>query len=137
MDEDTKSNNNSSKFTDLTGLTDIDSEVYICDNEEPGDNIRLVPYHDIKGERLTRGKLWQCPKCGIIKDTEMDNLQRPEIIINKARENRFLFENLGMPQLYQAPYEPYNIEPADDQAIEAMGGQIKHTHIEIGGKVIR
>ena len=127
------------RITDLSKLGDqfADNEVYICDNEPVGDDVRLVPYYDVKGERLTRGKLWQCPRCGIIKDTEMDNLQRPEIIVPKAQDNRFFIENIDIPQLYRSPHTRFDIDPADDDAIRAAGGYITHTRIEINGRTIR
>jgi len=124
-------------ITDLTDLGLDSNEIYICDNEEPGENIRLVPYYDVSGKRLTRGKLWQCPRCGLVKDTEMDNLQRPEIVVNKAKANRFVFESLGTPQLYRSPHQPVDVDPQDDEAIKSMGGHILHTKIQIHGKTVR
>ena len=128
-------NKKNDKITDLTKATDPQSDIYICEY----DDVQLIPYYDIKGERLTTGKLFQCPTCGIIKDTSFSDLKRPEQIISKAQENRFFMENIHVPesQLSRPRHEPYNIHPADDDMLKGMGGHIVHTRIEVKGRIVR
>lgn len=124
---------NKIRITDLRKFTDASSsEAYICEHCD----IRLIPYHDIKGERLTRGKLWQCGKCGQIKDTAMDNLQHPEALTSRGDNQDFIFKQFRQPQpTKQKPYDP---EPMNDEIMKGQGFHIIRTRVVSGdGKVLR
>jgi transcription elongation factor Elf1 len=121
------------KVVDLRKATDPDDNIFICEHCD----IRLIPYNDIKGERLTRGKLWQCGRCGQIKDTEMDNLQHPETLTSRGDTNQNVFlKQLRQPQ--GPKHKPYDPEPNDEANLKAQGFHIIKTRITSGdGKILR
>lgn len=120
------------KLIDLRKLTDPDDNTYICEY----DDVRLIPYFDTKGERITRGKLFQCPRCGQIKDTEMDNLKKPELLIAKGETQPVNMVHLRQSQ--PQPHQPFDIDSGDDQMYKGMGFHIVKTRIMSGdGRILR
>lgn len=120
------------KLIDLRKATDqSDNGIYICEYCD----IRLIPYHDIEGKRLTRGKLWQCGKCGQIKDTAMDNLQHPEGLTARGDNQQIFLINARQPA--RPKPKQFDIDPGDDLTYKDMGMHITHTRITVGGKVVR
>lgn len=120
------------KVIDLRKATEPGSDIYICEHCD----CRLIPYFDIKGERLTRGKLFQCGRCGEIKDTEMDNLQRPELLTSRGDTNNAIFlTNIRQPQPTKP--KPFDVENEDDM-LRFHGFHIVKTRITSGdGRILR
>lgn len=132
-DKNSKSKKKKIKVIDLRKLTDPDNDVYICEQ----DNVRLIPYHDTEGKYLTRGKLFQCGRCGQIKDTERADLQRPETLIARGDTNQnFFFKNWRQESTTKP--KQFDIEPGDDLQLQAQGFHITRTRITSGdGKILR
>ena len=117
------------KILDLYQFTK-QKEDYICEYCE----IPMLEYHDIKGERITTGQLFQCGKCGIILDTSMDKIKRPVSLTTNA---------LGIPTLENIPFDikpkkkkQFDIDPQHDEWIKAQGGKIVHSRIVVDGRVV-
>jgi DNA-directed RNA polymerase subunit M/transcription elongation factor TFIIS len=121
------------KVIDLRKATDPETDVYICEHCD----IRLIPYIDTKGERLTRGKLFQCGRCGQIKDTAMDNIQHPEALTSRGDTNQnIFFTHFRQPQPQKS--KPYDPEPMNDEIFKGQGFHIVRTRVVAGdGKVLR
>lgn len=122
----------SRKVIDLRKATEADDDTYICEDCD----IPLIPYYDIKGERLTRGKLYQCGRCGIIKDTTADNLKRPEQLTARG-DNLNVFFNQPRSTTNKGKPEPFDIDKGDDLMLKAQGFHIVKTRITVGGKIVR
>lgn len=121
------------KVIDLRKATEPEDGIYICEH----DDTRLIPYHDIEGKRLTRGKLFQCGKCGQIKDTSMNDLQRPESLVTRGDEQSTFFTMFRQPPTNTKP-KPYDPEPMMDQIMKGDGFHIVRTKVVSGdGKVLR
>lgn len=127
-----KAKDNKRKLIDLRKATDYYNEVYICEHCD----IRLIPYHDIEGTRLTRGKLWQCGRCGQIKDTEMDSLQHPEQLVSRGDNQTIFFKHIR--QSDKPKPKPYDPEPNDLAYTKEAGFHIEKTRITSGdGRILR
>lgn len=128
-----KPNTKTKKLIDLRKVTDPDNDIYICEYCD----CRLIPYFDIKGERLTRGKLFQCGKCGLIKDTEMDNLQKPEALTSKGDTQDIFIQHWR--QSANTKHKPAIIdpEPGNDDMLKAQGFHVVRTRVTVGGKILR
>lgn len=120
------------RVIDLRKATSPDDDTYICEYCD----IRLIPYFDINHERITTGKLFQCGRCGIIKDTSYNDLKRPELLQAKG-DNMNLFithvrqtANMGKPK----PFDP---EPGNDELLKGQGFHVVKTRITVGGKILR
>ena len=121
------------KVIDLRKVTDPDTDIYICENCD----VRLIPYIDKEGKRLTRGKLFQCGRCGQIKDTAMDNLQHPEALTTRGDINQNVFFTHFRQQQSIKP-KPYDPEPMSDEIMKGQGFHIIRTRVVAGdGKVLR
>lgn len=121
------------KVIDLRKATEPNNDIYICEN----DDTRLIPYHDIEGKRLTRGKLFQCGRCGQIKDTSMNDLQHPETLVTRGDEQSTFFTMFRQPPTTtkQPPYDP---EPEWDKIATGNGFHIVRTKVMSGdGRVLR
>jgi hypothetical protein len=118
--------NDSHDITDLTNIQD-EEPVYICDHCE----IPLIPYLDIEGTRHTKGELLQCGQCGIIKDTEMDQLKRGESLSSKASAGGPMFESIEIDQSPRARSrgEEFDFDKLEDEQIESEGGTILHKRV--------
>lgn len=120
------------KIIDLRKLTDPDDNTYICEFCD----VRLIPYFDIKGERLTRGKLFQCGKCGLIKDTAMDNLQRPEQLTSKGDNQAIFFKQIRQPQAVKP--KPFDVEEDENLFLIGQNFHVIKTRITSGdGRILR
>lgn len=126
------------KVIDFRKALDPDNDIYICEHCD----CRLIPYFDIKGERLTApgGKLFQCGKCGQIKDTSgvgKYDIKRPEQLTSRG-DNA---DNLFITHWRQPPTakpKQFDIDPGDDQMYKGMGFHIVRTHIVSGdGRTLR
>ena len=134
-----KNNNkdNRHKVIDLRKITDPDDTTFICEYCD----CRLIPYFDIKGEYITApgGKLFQCGKCGQIKDTSGENIhsmKRPEQLTTRGdTANNLFITHWRQPQRQQA--KPFDIDPGDDQMYKGMGFHIVRTRISVAGKIVR
>lgn len=124
-------NTSKRKIIDLRKATEPDDGNYICEYCDT----RLMPYFDVKGERLTSGKLFQCGKCGLIKDTSFNDLKRPEILTARG-DNLNLFINHARPNNKGKP-KPFDIDEGDDIQLKAAGFHIVKTRITVGGRVLR
>lgn len=120
------------KVIDLRNATQP-SEIYECEYC----NTRLIPYHDVEGKRLTRGKLWQCGRCGQIKDTAMDNLQHPATLTSRGDNN----DNIFFKQIRQQSItkkDRIDFDKGDDLMYKGQGFTIMRTRIVSGdGRVLR
>lgn len=122
------------KVIDFRKATDLDNDIYTCENCD----IRLIPYHDIEGKRLTRGKLFQCGKCGQIKDTSMDNLQHPSALVSRGDEQSAFFTMFRQPSPVKQKQQQYDPEPSEDKFMTGNGFHIVRTRIISGdGRVLR
>jgi hypothetical protein len=116
---------------DILDLTDIQDEepTYVCDHCE----IPMLPYLDIEGTRHTRGELWQCGSCGIIKDTEMDQLKHGESLSSKASAGGPMFESIEIDQSPKSTSrgrgEEFDFDRLEDEQIESEGGTILHKRV--------
>ena len=121
------------KVIDLRKATDPDNDIYICEYCD----CRLIPYFDVKGEHITRGKLFQCGKCGQIKDTAAKhNIKREEELTTKGDNAN----NLFITHFRQSPKpkpEKFDIDKGDDLMYKGMGMHIVRTRITVGGKIVR
>jgi len=131
QEDKTTSNSKHRKVIDLRKITDPDDNTYICEYCD----VRLIPYFDVKGERITRGKLFQCGKCGQIKDTSYNNLKRPEQLTARGDNLNLFITHLRQPQ----PQKPkkFDIDPGDDLMYKGMGFHIVRTRITVNGKILR
>lgn len=120
------------KVIDLRKATEADDGIYICEDCD----IQLIPYYDIKGERLTRGKLFQCGRCGIIKDTAGDDLKHPERLTARG-DNLDIFFNQPRSTKQKGKPEPFDLDKGDDLMLKGQGFHIVRTRITVGGKVLR
>ena len=130
-------NKDKHKVIDLRKLTDPDDNTFICEHCD----CRLIPYFDIKGEYLTAsgGKLFQCGKCGQIKDTSNQgiyNMKRPEQLTTRGDTANNLFITHWRQPTRPTP-KPFDIDPGDDLAYKAMGFHIVRTRITLNGKILR
>lgn len=125
------------KVIDLRKALDPDDNIYICEHCD----CRLIPYFDKKGEYLTApgGKLFQCGRCGQIKDTSgvgKYDMKRPEQLTSRGDNASNLFITH-----FRQPAKPkpkqFDIDPGDDLAYKAMGFHIVRTRISVGGKILR
>lgn len=120
------------KVVDLRKATEPDNDIFICEHCD----CRLIPYYDIKGERLTRGKLFQCGRCGEIKDTEMDNLQRPEALTSRGDINQSVFFT-NFRQLTQSNAKKFDVEN-EELLLKGQGFHVVKTKITSGdGRILR
>jgi hypothetical protein len=124
---------NKRKVIDLRKATEADDGIYICEDCD----IQLIPYYDIKGERLTRGKLYQCGRCGIIKDTSGDNLKRPEQLTARGDNLNIFFNQPRSTSTNKGKQEPYDLDKGDDLMLKGQGFHIVKTRITVGGKIVR
>ena len=123
--------NNKRKVIDLRKATDPDDNTYICEYCD----LRLIPYFDVSGERITTGKLFQCGKCGLIKDTSYSDLKRPELLTSKGDNINLAIthvraETKGKPK-------QFDIDPGDDLMYKGMGFHIVKTKITVDGRILR
>jgi len=121
------------KVIDLRKATEPDDGIYICEDCD----IQLIPYYDIKGERLTRGSLYQCGRCGIIKDTAGDNLKRPERLTARGDNLNIFFNQPRSAPANKGKPEPYDLDKGDDLMLKGQGFHIVKTRITVGGKIVR
>ena len=120
------------KVIDLRKATEPDDDKYVCEY----DDIRLIPYFDLKGDRVTRGKLFICPKCGIIKDTELDNLKHPEQLKSKGDFVEYYIHHARQ-QIKKKLHET-DPEPGNDEMLKAAGFHVVKTRITSGdGRILR
>jgi|SRR5689334_726552 hypothetical protein len=129
IDED--KNKERHKIIDLRKAIDPDNDIYICEHCD----VRLIPYFDIKGERLTRGKLFQCGRCGQIKDTTSHDLQKPESLTSRG-DNMNVYFNVVRHDNPVKP-KPFDIDPGDDLMYKGQGFHIVRTRITVNGKIVR
>lgn len=119
------------KIIDLRKATEPDNDIYICEYCD----CRLIPYLDINGERLTTGKLFQCGKCGQIKDTSYNDLKRPEQLTARGDNANIFINHIRQPQ---KPTKPkFDIDPGDDIMLKGQGFHIVRTRITVNGKIVR
>ena len=126
-----RSSGSKRKVIDLRKLTDPDDNTFICEYCD----CRLIPYFDTKGERLTTGKLFQCGKCGQIKDTSYNNLKRPEELTSKGDNLNLSITHLRQP--VKPKPKQFDIDPGDDLMYRAQGFHIVRTRITVNGKIVR
>lgn len=130
-------NKDKHKVIDLRKALDPDNDIYICEDCD----CRLIPYFDKKGEYLTTpgGKLFQCGKCGQIKDTSgvgKFDIKHPEQLITRGDNQSFFITHWRQPQPTTKPKQ-FDIDPGDDLQLKASGFHIIRTRITAGGKVLR
>jgi DNA-directed RNA polymerase subunit M/transcription elongation factor TFIIS len=125
------------RITDLTGFTSIDPDDQVLYCFEC--SIALLPYEDIDGKHLTRGKLFYCGRCGNITDTEAGQLKYGETFTSeatKAQNAEVMFETI--PTLPEPEkHEQFNIEADEEEALKEHGAKILKTRITVGGRVVR
>ena len=125
------------KVIDFRSLTDPDDNTYICEHCD----VRLIPYFDVKGQYLTApgGKLFQCGKCGQIKDTSGQgklDMKHPEILTTRGdNANNLFITHWRQPQPTKP--KPFDIDPGDDLMLKGMGFHIVRTRITLNGKILR
>lgn len=125
------------KVIDFRSVTEQSDDNYICEHCD----VRLIPYFDIKGDRLVApgGKLYQCGKCGQIKDTSgqgIHDMKHPEILTTRGDQaNNLFITHWRQPQPTKP--EPFDIDKGDDQMYKGMGFHIVRTRITINGKILR
>lgn len=126
------------KIIDLRSLTtNPDNDIYICEHCD----CRLIPYFDVKGKYLTapNGKLFQCGKCGQMKDTSnqgIHNIKRPEQLTSRGDNNNNIFITHWRQPQPKRP-EPFDIDKGDDLMLKGMGFHIVRTRITVNGKILR
>ena len=125
------------KVIDLRKLTDLDDNTFICEYCD----CQLIPYFDVKGQYLTApgGKLFQCGKCGQIKDTSGQgilDMKRPEQLTTRGDNFNNLFITHWRKPSKPAPKQ-FDIEPGDDAQLKAQGFHIVRTRITVNGKILR
>lgn len=128
---------NKRKVIDFRALTDPDDNTYICEHCD----VRLIPYFDVKGQYLTApgGKLFQCGKCGQIKDTSGQgkyDMKHPETLTSRGDTNQNLFITHWRQPQRQQPKQ-FDIDPGDDLQLKAQGFHIVRTRITVNGKILR
>ena len=146
IDKKKKNNNNDKKILDkdkgkhkvidLRKALEADDDTFICEHCD----CRLIPYFDVKGEYITApgGKLFQCGKCGQIKDTSgvgKYNMKHPEILTSRGDNAQMFITHWRQPQRQQP--KPFDIDPGDDATLKGQGFHIVRTRITINGKILR
>lgn len=131
------SDKNKRKVIDLRKALDPDNDIYICEDCD----CRLIPYFDKKGEYLTApgGKLFQCGKCGQIKDTSGGkfDIKRPEQLTTRGDNQNNLFITHWRQPAKPKPKQ-FDIDPGDDAMYKGMGFHIVKTRITSGdGRILR
>jgi len=122
------------KVVDLRKATEPDdlTTPFICEYCD----IKLIPYFDIKKEFITTGKLYQCGKCGQIKDTAAKyNMKRQEELTTKGDNSNVFITHFRQPP--KPKKEKFDIDKGDDLMYKGMGMHIVRTRITLGGKVLR
>jgi len=125
------------KVIDFRTALNPDDDIYICENCD----CRLIPYFDIQNKYITApgGKLFQCGKCGQIKDTSglgIYNMKHPEQLTTRGDNSQNLFITHWRQPTKQTP-KSFDIDPGDDQQLKAQGFHIVRTRITVNGKILR
>jgi hypothetical protein len=122
------------KLIDLRKATEPDdaTTTFICEYCD----VKLIPYFDIKHEFITSGKLYQCGRCGQIKDTTARyDMKRQEELTTKGDNNNVFVTHLRQSPNPRKP--KFDIDKGDDLMYKGMGMHIVRTRITVGGKIVR
>ena len=106
-------------------------------------DIALLPYDDIDGSHITRGKLFYCGRCSQIYDTETEDSQNQRQMIKhgdkftdeitkQARANEVVFEVIPTRAMSLSKSKrdlDRALDPGDDEKIKQSGWKIVHTRI--------
>ena len=125
------------KVIDFRKALEADDDIFICEHCD----CRLIPYFDVKGAYITApgGKLFQCGKCGQIKDTSgqgIKDMKHPEQLTTRGDNTNNLFITHWR-QPTKPGIKPFDIDPGDDQMYKGMGFHIVRTRITVNGKILR